>query len=312
MSTFTTEEWDRRRNFITASEVPALFGLDSFATPGDVQSRKLLVVKQDDGSNEAATLGHEFEDALVSIAGRKKKIDFTKRQHWAEAPNGVMACTLDGLSEDKTIACEAKTSLFASAESLENWGEDGTDDVPLRVYFQTWAHMICVPTVQAVLVPALVRNRRGISIYRIERDDDELDKLETKILEWHEKHIVNKEPVSLDDAPSLDTMKRVSREQGKKIALDNDRLFLDAVAAKEALTIAEKNKERLQAILIAAMGDAETAVFNVGEFSYREESAGKRIDVDGLRAAHPEIYEEFATPSTRMMPRFKIYSAKAK
>jgi len=316
MATFTQEEWDRRRRFIGASEVPALLGVDPFATLGSVVTRKLMEIKQGDG-NAATDFGHDLEDGLVRCVERKYNVALPHRQIWKEAPNGVMSCTLDGADDDKrpTVAAEAKTTGIYSADAsmTKAWGKSGTDEAPLKVIYQSWAQMICCPTIERVIAVALIGGRPGPQFYEILRDDDALDQLETIVLEAHEKYIISREPVPDDAVADLETLSRITREQGKSVTFGtpaDDRLFMDTYNAVEKRKAAEKEEDRLSAILRAKLGDAEIGEFPSGRYSYKEESAGKRIDVDALRSAHPDIYEEFAHPGTRMMPRFKLNKKK--
>lgn len=306
--TFTEAQWLRRRNFITASNVPAIYGLDKFQSAGDVQARMLLPVKQDEGS-DATDFGHIFGPALIDWVEHQRNIKMPLREVWCEAPNGVMAATLDGCSEDRVLGAEAKACRFAN-ETCYEYGDE-KDAMPLRTIYQVGAQMICCPTLQTVYAPALVKNRRGAPIYEIQRDEDFLNDVETFVLAWHERHIVNREPVPDQDAPSLETMKRVERVAGHSMVIDDEKLWEDCLCAKDMASKAAAEWDRLRAILASRLGDAEVGVFPSGTVTFKTENAGLRLDLDALREDHPDIYETYAHPTTRSMMRFKVIPKKA-
>lgn len=304
MSTFTPEEWARRRNFITASQVPAIFNLDTFQTAGDVQAMMLQTLKQGDG-NDATDFGHIFGPALCDWVEHEKNVKLPLREHWVEAPNGVMACTLDGANQAKpTIAAEAKASRFANDTAM-HWGDDD-DSIPIRVIYQVVAQMVCCPALDIVYVPALVKSKRGAPIYEIRRNEDFCNELEQHVLTWHQDHIVDRKPVPDTQAPSMETMKRVAREEGKTIEIADDAFWQDILTAKQTFKDAEENWDRLRAIMANKMGDATIAIFPSGSCSFKTENGGMRIDTDALKKDHPDVYMDVAHPTTRQIMRFSF------
>ena len=111
--------------------------------------------------------------------------------------------------------------------------------------------------------------------------------------------------IPLNGTPSLELAKRIRRTPGKVISIpspDPVQFWLDA---KESAKQAEKVRENVEAVLLAYMGDAEAADTPLGQLRYLEENAGKRLDLERLKSERPEVYEEYAVPTTRRVLRLR-------
>lgn len=94
----TAADLEKRRKFLTASDVPSLFGHNPYKTAYDVYIEKTLPVNASE-AGEAAAIGNDLEDAMLNWGVREAGFDAQqlKRQFWAVAPNGIMAATIDGV-----------------------------------------------------------------------------------------------------------------------------------------------------------------------------------------------------------------------
>jgi hypothetical protein len=63
----------------------------------------------------------------------------------------------------------------------------------------------------------------------------------------------------IDSQPTLDVVKRMKRTPNKEVQIDKQ-LILTLEEAKEAERLAKKRKDDAQAMILAAMGDAECGV----------------------------------------------------
>ena len=85
-----------------------------------------------------------------------------------------------------------------------------------------------------------------------------------------------------------------------------DQDVLRAWAARQARLEAEKSEAAELARLLAKMGEATLAVCGAGEFEFRDEAAGRRLDTLLLRSERPELWDLYSKAMTRKVPRFRM------
>src|SRR5690606_993674 len=88
--------------------------------------------------------------------------------------DGVSAANLDGemchAETGESILIEAKVvGPHAPRTERDQWGDDGTDQVPHRVLIQVHHQMLCTE-IKVAYVAALIRSE--FHLYRIERDEE--------------------------------------------------------------------------------------------------------------------------------------------
>lgn len=122
----TPEELDRRRQFITATDVPAILGLSPWRNAADVYWTK--VRGTDQPTNDAMQAGHLLEPSVIRWA--ETRLGRINPGDWKVAENGINAASLDGELADGGDVVEAKTSGITGPGSPGQWGEQMTDEIP--------------------------------------------------------------------------------------------------------------------------------------------------------------------------------------
>lgn len=300
-----------RQDRLTASDVPAVLGLNRFKGPRDVWHEKIHRLGAHADAGEAALLGSLLEPVLIGRAVDECKIQRKRSNVWQTAENGVMAATLDAKGVDaqgNTVIIEAKSSgLLNPMFDDEEWGRDGSDEVPDHVRIQCVAQLVCVPEASAVIIPALLGNGIGYRQYRIDRDAEGYPELigdvEKLSVEWWNKHIVEeREPNA--DPPNIETLRRIDRTPGKTVHLDHDKV--DAwLKAKEAAKAADEQAKKMLNEIISELGDAEVGQTPEGVLTYKKENAGWRLDVARIKREHPDVYRDCGRQTHRFVPRWK-------
>jgi len=260
----TPEHLERRKKYLTASDLSAIFNENQFKTAGDVWVEKTMPTEPDE-AGEAAEFGNHVEDGLVKFASAKlgKPI---KRNQWRVAENGVMAATLDAMTTDDEDGIEAKSAgVYNPFADLEAWGDNNSDMVPMRVLIQCVGQMIACPSLKRVCVPALLTGRRGPQWYVIPRDQALCDAIEKRALAWWQKHVVGGVvPDQEKQGPTVDTLRRVIVTPLAECQLPDDlvRKWRDA---KEAAKKAEELADLFTAEVMVQMGEAELGLCNLGK-----------------------------------------------
>lgn len=312
----TPWQMEQRRKYLTASKVPAVLGLDPYRTPADVLAYYTLPVDEQ-GAGEAAEIGLGIEPMLIDWCTRECNLTEVTRNQWRVAENGVMAATLDAVGKNGVpVGIEAKTAGILNPAGVgDDWGEPGTDQIPMRYLVQVVAQLIAAPAVQRTYVPALIGGR-GRVLFVVDRSRpvvmDLIEEVERQASAWWNRHVVAKEPLPADAAPpSLDTLRKVRREPATVLNLAGDAEASAIVTAwqfaAERRKQAELDEETAKARAVALLGTAEAARINLdGEIKLlkcQEQSFGKRVDGSRLKAEMPEVFEKYATESRGVVPR---------
>lgn len=280
----TPNELARRRKHIGASEVSALFGLSPWKNAYDVWLEKTGKLETIDNSNEAIALGHAMEGHLLRWAAHEEGIKIVRNQFRVHA-GGILSATHDALARDgQPIGFEAKTAgVLRGYADREEWGEDGTDQIPEGYLLQCMAQM-AVSGLDVVIVPALLGGR-GRALYRVLPNKDLIEAIVERVGTFWEKHVLTDTPP--EGVPSIEIVRHVRRTPGKRIRVDSELVKAWRVADFAEKQAKEKNDEA-KARLLAMMGDADEGDSDMGIVKVSKTKTS-RIDVDKLRKEFPEI-----------------------
>jgi len=330
----------RRMNYLTASDVPAVLGINPHKTQFQVWAEKTGQGPPGD-SDMSMTLGMDLEDGLLQRARRELGAARMIRNQWrVHGGESILAATCDALVQvpkDSSLALriinangspdsalkpeeyplvapafcfehpvEAKTSgiMPGSPEDFDQWGEAGTNQVPDRVAVQTQVQMLCTEN-DVAFVPALLGRGMGYRLYRIPRDDKLLVFIIEHCNTWWERHVVGKSPPAVILPSDNDVARYMKRVPGKSTMIDMG-LLQQWQDLKEKAKAVQSDLDGVEARIKVTLGDSEIGeAQGYGTVKYAEESAGLRCDVDTLRAEFPDVYTRVAKPTTRRVMRFK-------
>ena len=257
-----------RREHLGSSDMAAVLGLDRFRNPYDVWLDKTgKLVEKERGNNQSLYAGNAFEDGVLQFA--ETSLGKLRRNQYRSAKDRGLpiGANVDALVKDTGLPVEAKTAgLYGPL--MENWGEEGTDQVPDRVIIQAQVHLICTLT-DLCHIAAFLQGR-GFMMFQVPADKVVQDYIcETALNFWNNNVIKDIPPQNV--TPSLEIVKRVRREP-KSIA-DVDHAMIDVwKAAKDVLNAAKKTKNEAEAALLAAMGNAEAGASAAGNVTYYEQT----------------------------------------
>lgn len=265
----SAEQKELRRNYLGSSDLPAILGLDPFRSRLDVWYEKTGRVKDFDG-NRATLLGNLFEEPLIRFVEIVTGATF-ERNVMRVHPNGLLAANFDGIGSlvGDGVLAEAKVKV---AIPTERWGDEGTDDVPMRVIAQTHHQFLHAPecnrAVVPVLIPGFVLEPR---LYWIRRNDQLCEQIEMRGVEFMEKHVKTDTPP--DDAKaSIDTLERMIRTSKKFLDAVPDEIVTRWQELREQRLAAEKVEEDAKTAVLQQLGDAEGGCCALGDVTYFEQT----------------------------------------
>jgi predicted phage-related endonuclease len=166
-----------RRNFLGASEVAAVCGLDPMKSAADVWATKRGYLGQDE--SEAAEMGNLLEPVLITkyAAGRKVEKPGT-------IIKGYRAATPDAIVE--SVNAQVKV---VGARMLHHWYDGVPDYVQAQVQAEMYVADLKISDVVALL------GGTDYQVFRIERDDEAIEAInEVCARFWTEYVIGDKQP----------------------------------------------------------------------------------------------------------------------
>lgn len=285
----TQEELDRRRFFVTASDVPAILGKSPWVNAADVYWSKLR--GSGDKTNDAIEAGNLLEPAVLAWAGQQ--LGGVVPGDWKVHENGINAASLDGQTMDGEPV-EAKTSGIVGPGSPHQWGEAGTDEIPDYYYLQVQAQLL-VTGARRAWVPALIGNR-GFVMYQVARHERLIATIEAvSVRFWNQ--VKRQEPPEGVIA-SLGTLSKIRREANKTVDI-SDAAVERYLIAKRMRAAWEDEEEQAKAALLTEFGDADAGRWSGGEFTYfeqsRKETVSKACTFRVLREKKPKAEKRIAS-----------------
>lgn len=267
-------------NLIGTSDYPAFVaGASKYKSPHDVWLRMVRGVKEKFAWPDALRLGQlnerstarlyleRFEDVPEDHSDRMLDKVEERRQPpgrpWQRYHAADFYCGLD--NGGLLIECKNRSRWV-----VDNWGEDGTDEVGLDVYAQvqgqleaihhdrdTWTQTH-IPDLEEVTVAVAVDGFR-LRYFRIKRDREAGEMLVDAAVRFYTDHVLTKKPPALDGTEGADRYlqaefePRTQRVRGPTAS--ELEVIRDYRELRDQLAVLEDRKDLLEQKLKAAIGD---------------------------------------------------------
>lgn len=263
---------DWRKTHVGASDVAAVLGISSWASPWSRWAEKVGLLG-DEPDDELMEAGRWLEHGITPWFTHRTGLNVVGAQSVIEAADDPLAgCTVDGFVtespaspiEDALGLLEIKTRGFG-----RRW-----DPIPADVQAQCQWQMYVTGLDRAWI--AVLMGRR-LDIHELERDDGDILFIVDRVHRWWTGHVVTGTPPPADGSDA--TLRAIaelypSHTPDKSVELDElTDVYLEWLQAKTARTAAEKREKEAKALICAALQDAEEGTIR-GErvVSYREQS----------------------------------------
>jgi putative phage-type endonuclease len=262
------EEWlQARRAGVGSSDIAILLGLSNWDSPFSLYHRKIGTLGEQD-ELERMRWGRKLEAVIAEeFAGRHPEFDVvrvglcrnTERHYQQATPDRLLyeGASWDDFYREPLAALEVKTD-----ESFDEWGPDGTDEIPVKYRAQVLWQADCLD-LPGVHVAALLPGKRYREYYVA------YDPLDAKVMREAAESFLDR--IARNDPPSLDGSDATRRAlKALHPALDDTEqqvprsLAADWVAACKALRKAETRKDAAENRLRDRMGRAKYATTRDG------------------------------------------------
>lgn len=300
----TPKQLKERQKRIGASDVAAIFGESSWATPYDVWLEKTgqIDFEMREKTMDAKShirFGNMLEPMLLDRA--EAILGPLERNIIAFAPPEFhLAATLDGQVISSANPVEAKTTgIEGPVFHRDEWGDEDSGEIPMMYWLQVHAQMLCTGATLAH-VPALIGGV-AFRMYEIVADEDCLEAIRIICRAFWENYVEKRVPPP--GLPSIGHLKARKRVAGKIVSVP-DEVVVDWLAAKSASSEADKAKKTAQLVLLTHLKDADAGeTENLGTVTYYEQ---KRKRYTCEKCGHePE-------PTVSRIPRHKRHHCSIK
>lgn len=285
----TDKQREERSKGLGSSDIPTILGLNRWQSQTDLWLRRTGQAAPLE-TNEAMRLGQVLEPTLLQLAGERIGARVVRPSSTFVGSKPHFRANIDGMvGEAKRGAdlVEIKTTGMA-----DEWGADGTDEIPLSVRVQVLYQMACASS-SAGWVGCLIGSH-GLTfrMYRVQFDSELAEYVMDRANAWWEKHIVGGERP--EDAASIDVLKSVERTQAS-IALPIS-LFEEEEAARLVLENAERSHKVAKSRLVSALGTASRGTSGPYTVSVNDVQV-ERFDKKAFEAEHADLASRFTVPS---------------
>lgn len=311
-----------RASYLGGSDAAAVMGVSPWTTPVELWEYKTRRKVREDDPSKARIYkrGHKLEPFIREMAVEKlqdmgltvavcgvnqryqhpayqflaAEIDFELMVSGEVEINGELVAF-----EEEHINVDAKS---VTGFARKKWGDVGSDEVPIE-YAAQFMHGMMVTGRRYCLVAAL-RSFDDVDLFWVVRDDETIEAMLNKeVVFWdHVLEDTPPDPVNFADLKALFPAPKADLAEA-------DAPVADKVAAlkriKAAIKDLEEQAEGLTFEVAAAIGEASGLTFGGKPLCTWNAEGFSRLDQKGLKAAHPEICEQFTLKGRQRVLRLK-------
>lgn len=303
-----------RKSGIGGSDVAAILGLSKYKSTYQLWLDKTNRAESQDSESEPAYWGNQLEDIVAKEYAKRngvkiQRVNATIRnpEHdWmlANIDRAIVNPDISGnvrikegkLTTDRILECKTANQYLAKL-----WGDEQTESIP--DYYLTQCQWYLGNTGASICGLGVLIGGQKFRSYQIAYDGELFEMLKAECSNfWHEHVLADVPP-----APTTfdDVLHRWSTHNPDQAVIADPQLFQDVAEYKELNSNIKDAGKELDALKIKICTRMENAELIIAEekrlatFKYQERTT---LDSKALKAAHPEIYEQFAkTSSTRVL-----------
>lgn len=253
--------------------------------------------------NDATWTGSMLEASLLDVA--EEWFGKLRRNQRRVLHGTPLAANTDALLNNNDVI-ECKTSgIVSSFTPTDQWGSEGTDEIPIPYIFQVHASMLCAGSETAHVI-ALIGGR-GICRYTVTFNEELGSHIRNRVQEFWDRHVLTGCPPdgewAADCVPTLDVIKRIRREPGSLATLDPKLVENYERIATVQKWVSEQEKAA-KLLVLDALGTAEASqVLPDGrQVTYLTQGRTSLRGAD-LKRDHPEIHEQYSKRSEHPVMR---------
>jgi putative phage-type endonuclease len=286
----TKKQAEARRHSIGSSDAACVLGISPYGkTLYDLWLEKTGRASGFEG-NDATRRGEYLEDGILKYAadklGRVVK------------PSGAFTFKYEGVTfrahVDGMVGKYAKGSTIVEAKNMvfdnDEWGQDGTDQIPIHVYAQVQHQMLCAESPMAYVARL---GAFGFSLHPVEADPEfQRALLEKGVAFWYFVEADEPPPLDVVSEKTVSYIQQAYKASDTQVEIDDDNLRMYRhwkEVEEEALERQRYHKARI----MERLGDAKRGVGQDFQVSMVKGGGYQKLDTKALQEAHPDLCEQF-------------------
>lgn len=288
-----------RTTYIGGSDVAAILGISPWKSQFRLYQEKIgaYIEEVTPAKQRMFDRGHRWEpvvaemvmDELRAIGHDVVLLDRGMRYPDNELPFLAAEIDLELWIDGEETNVEIKTvHPFAAKE----WGEEGTDEIPLHYTAQVM-HGLMIRPRKTAIVAALI-GVDDLRLHQVRRDDETIAAIRLKEIEFW-RRVQDMDP---PDPETPEDVKWLYAKDAGTVAEADDELFSvweDLSYRQEVAKHAEDSIELLQTKIKLAMGTAATLIYQRKKLCTWKSQSSSRIDVTKLREELPDVAKRFTS-----------------
>lgn len=314
-----------RRSGIGGSDIAALVGANPWKTQVDLwmdKTGRTVDVEPGPEAAERMHWGNVLEQAVAAeyaarTGTRVQRINDMLRhpKFPAALANIDRAIVIEGSrarwdgSEGRVLGAagvlECKTAHALAANSAD-WGEPGTDEVPMHYWMQVQWYLAITGLPHGDL--AVLFGGQRFAQYRIEADPGMQHDMLTRAQDWWQRHVVADMPPDPTTEADARALWRAHRAGAERIVdVDVARAVEELRGVKAAMKQMEEREQQLRDLICSAFGDAES-ITHAGRklATWKANKPSQKTDWQALvmsLAPHDSLLAQFTTetPGARVL-----------
>jgi len=283
-----------RRKGIGGSDAAALVGLNPYSSAFSVFMDKLGLAA-DVEESEAMWLGVQLEPILAERFMQETGLKVERRNVIYQHPeHSHLLANIDRWIVSKNAGLEIKTT------SMMNKTDFNSGEIPANYYCQCMHYMAVTGASEWWVAVAVLG--KGFHIFRIERNEDEINALiEVERAFWENNVLKNVAPLPDGSASAANVIKLkypTARGDGQMVPLFGMEGKVSRILElDDQIKLLEKESDRLKQVIELDIGEADGGRTQ-NHFIYWKTQSRSSIDAKRLQSELPDVYQRYLRSSS--------------
>lgn len=275
------------------SDAAAALGLSPWTSPLELYLQKRGELQPEGDPTSWQRWGHLLEDLIADEAAGQLGIKVARRnQTQVHKAHPFMRANIDRRVLNERAMMECKSSGFRD----DNWGEPGTDEIP--VYYATQVHhYLEVLDLERCYVPVLFLLNRTIDVYVVERNRDIGERLVQAEAKFWTEHVLAGVPPEPRSIAEVRQIWRGDAELECYATDDVDDMHQELEDIRARQKADKTRREELEFEIAKFMGEASLLMPFQGDkpLVTHKPSVSNVLDQKQLREEFPDVYSACLT-----------------
>jgi predicted phage-related endonuclease len=300
-----------RTRILGGTDAAVVLGVSDWKTPLELWQEKvgLRIDEASEALERIRERGRELEPFILKIGVRKLRDEghdvevLAKNKRYRHPTFPFLSVEIDAelLLDGERINFDAKSVTW---QARKQWGETGTDAMPIAYLAQFMLGLDVTPGNRQRTAVAALRSFDDVDIYWAERDQETIDAMREKLVDFWQNHVkkrVPPDPVKFGDIRALFPEDNSRSIEATDAIVEKVARLREVLKSKREL---EGEEERLRFDIAEYIGPHALLTHGTKNLMTWESSPQKRLDEKSFKRDHPDWYALYMKQTTIRALRF--------